>query len=67
MLWIFAYFTYIRNPESDTPDLYCTFIFVLGWIGVAFFFFYAFFSRRFRSVVRKNKVGHKHAGQTKHF
>jgi hypothetical protein len=60
ILWILAYFTYIRNPDSDTPDLYCPFILVLGWIGVAFFVFYAFFSRRFQSVVHRNKKKKKY-------
>ena len=56
--WVLGYFTYLRNPDSDTPDLYCTFIIVLGWIGIMFFVFYAFFSRRFRTVVKKNKQFH---------
>ena len=55
VLWLFAYFTYIRNPDSDTPDLYCPFILILGWIGVAFFFFYAFFSRRFQNFIRRRR------------
>ena len=60
ILWVFAYFTYIRNPDSDTPDLYCPFVVVLGWIGVAFCFFYSFFSRRFKNVIGRKNVGKKY-------
>lgn len=55
--WIFGYFTYMRNPESETPDLYCPFIVTLGWFGaVIIFVAYGLCSTRFRHGMRSEQA-----------
>jgi len=47
-LWLFAYLTYMRNAESDMPNLYCPFIIFLGFFGILIFIGYGVMSKRFR-------------------
>jgi hypothetical protein len=55
--WIFGYFTYMRNAESETPDFYCYFIVALAWFGAIFIFIgYAIMSTRFRKGIRGEKA-----------
>ena len=57
IFWILAYITYIRNPESETPDFYCYFIIFLGWYGVLVLFVaYGLLSKRFRNGLRGEKA-----------
>ena len=37
IFWICATVTYLHDPESPKDDPYCSFIVLLGWIGVFFF------------------------------
>ena len=53
LLWLFAYMTYMRNPESDLPNFYCEFIMVLGFFGLLVIFVgYGLMSKRFRHGLR---------------
>ena len=53
LLWLFAYLTYMRNPESDLPNFYCEFIMVLGFFGLLVIFVgYGLMSKRFRNGLR---------------
>lgn len=54
--WIFGFITYVRNPESDTPEMYCIFIIVLGFFGVVIFATYGLMSKRFRNGLRAPKA-----------
>jgi len=53
--WFFAALTYLRNPESDTPDMYCYFLIVIGFFGVIIFIVYGLLSKRFRQGMRGPK------------
>lgn len=65
IFWLFAYFTYTRNPESDVPSTYCIFIIVLGWFGVFILFVgYGLMSKRFRKGIRGSGSSTKYAVQT---
>merc|ERR1712008_282321 len=53
LLWLFAYMTYMRNPESDLPNFYCEFIMILGFFGLFVIFVgYGLMSKRFRHGLR---------------
>ena len=54
--WIFGFITYVRNPESDTPEMYCIFIIILGFFGVVIFATYGLMSKRFRNGLRAPKA-----------
>ena len=57
IFWILAYITYIRNPESESPDFYCYFIIILGWYGTFVLFIgYGLVSKRFRNGLRGEKA-----------
>merc|ERR1712008_470048 len=53
LLWLFAYMTYMRNPESELPNFYCEFIMILGFFGLFVIFVgYGLMSKRFRHGLR---------------
>lgn len=56
LFWFFGFITYIRNPESDTPDMYCLFVIVLGWFGIIIFVTYGVLSKRFRHGLKGPKA-----------
>lgn len=60
ILWILGYVNYMRQPEDDSPSIYCEFVLILGWFGTLIIFVgYALMSKRFRNGIRGSKRKYK--------
>lgn len=49
ILWICAYVSYMRSPDSESRNFYCEYTVCLGWFGACIIFIgYGIMSKRFR-------------------